>query len=318
MPERAMFRFSFTRRRFSFTRRRLVPVVALAGLLVALAGTPAHAASAPTGIYAGMDNCPLTAPAMKDPTNLQVGCVISVTRGGSVAIGTTTVPLTSPITLQFGAYWPASAPVLTFPDGSSANVYNTVAPLHAPELSADPLQVPIPGIANIIPGVTSVFAQVELVGPITSFVPLAVGESTPAFVMPVRLHLLNALLGLTCYVGSASHPLTLRPTTGTTSPPPPNQPISGDPGVIGVDPDPNGFQSVVASFTGATLVDNTVSAPGATGCGLFDTLDLLVNSAFGVPSASGHNTVTFSQTNTSLAIDGTIQDLSAALRASAQ
>jgi len=271
------------------------------------------AASAAGGAYTGMDTCPLRGAALRDPSNLQVGCVVSVTNGGSVTIGATTVPLASPITLRFGVYWPASAPVLTFPDGSTANVYTTVPPTDGRTLTAAPLQVDIPGIANVIPGVTSVFAQVETAGPITAFVPLATGENTPAFVLPIKLHLLNLLFGPTCYVGSDAHPILLSPTTGTTSPPPPASPVTGDPGVIGVQADPNGYQAVVASFAGATLVDNSAAVPSATGCGL---LNPLINLSFGLPSAAGHNAVVFSSTNTSLAIDSTITDLSNAIAAS--
>jgi len=99
-------------------KRRLCAVLA-AGLLVAFSAAPAGAATAkPTGIYAGMGDCPLSSPVLADPGNQQVGCVVSVTRGGSVTIGSTTVALTQPITLQFGVYWPASAPTVEFPDGT--------------------------------------------------------------------------------------------------------------------------------------------------------------------------------------------------------
>jgi len=300
------------------TARRLAragAVVALAAAVVVTA--PTGATAAPGGIYTGMGNCPLSNSALKNPTNLQVGCVFSKTNSGSVKIGTTVVPLTSPIILQFGVFWPASAPTVDFPDGSSANIYTVVPAANGRTLTTSPLQVPIPGIANIIPGVTSVFAQVELAGPITSFVPLATGEDFPVFVMPIKLRLINAILGLNCFLGSNSNPLFLRPTTGTTHPPAPNTPITGDPGTIDVVPDPHGFQAVVASFTDASLVDNSFGVPGATGCGLFGSLNGLVNTAFGLSQAgTGHNAAILSDTDTSLAIDPSITDLTAALAAS--
>jgi len=278
---------------------------------------PAPAHAAPAGIYAGMGNCPLSSTAMRNPTNLQVGCVVAKTTGGSFTIGTTSVPLTAPINLQFGVYWPAAAPVVDFPDGSSANIYTVVPAANGKTLTTAPIQVPIPGIANIIPGVTSIFAQVELAGPITAFVPLATGEPYPVFVMPIRLRLINALLGLTCTLGSTANPLILRPTTGTTSPPPPNAPIPGDPGTIDFAADPNGFSAAVLSFTGARLVDNAFAAPGATGCGLLGSLNGLVNLAFGLAQAGpGHNTAILSGVGTSLAVDSSISDLKAALAAS--
>ncbi|MER7004897.1 hypothetical protein ABT297_17890 [Dactylosporangium sp. NPDC000555] len=301
-------------------KRRLSGAVALmtAGVLAAF-GSPAGAAAAkPTGIYAGMGDCPLSSPVLADPGNQQVGCVISVTRGGSVTIGSTTIALTEPITLQFGVYWPAGSPTVEFPDGTVANVFSTVPPANGRTLTSSPLQVPIPGLANFLPGVTSVFAQVELAGPVTEFVPLATGEPYAVFRLPIKLHLFNALFGLHCYIGSNSRPIVLAPTTGTTSPPPPNGPITGDPGVIDLASDPNGFGAFVVSFTGATLVDNSVSVPVADGCGIAGSLDWVINTVFGLPAAAGHNTVVFSRTNTSLAVDSSLADLKQAIAASAR
>ncbi|WIM94306.1 hypothetical protein ACTOB_006323 [Actinoplanes oblitus] len=289
-------------------------LVAVAAIL-ALTATPAQAA--PGGAYAGLDHCPLSSPTMKDPTNLQVGCVYSVTKGGSVTIGSNVVPLASPITIQFGVYWPAGGPVREFPDGTVANVYSTVPAANGKTLVAKPLQVSIPGIVNIIPGVTSVFAQVELAGPITEFVPLATGENTPVFRLPIKLHLYNALFGTRCYIGSESSPIIFSPTTGTTSPPAPNKPVTGDPGTLNVVPDPNGFQTLGVGFTGATLVDNAYAVPKANGCGLIPgSLDGLINLAFGLPSAAGKNAVVFADNDTTFALSPSLDDLTEALAAS--
>ncbi|AEV86611.1 hypothetical protein ACWT_5594 [Actinoplanes sp. SE50] len=298
------------------TASRLTFILAMIAASVATVALTPGAARAAT--YSGMENCPLSAPAMKDPSNLQVGCVYSVTHGGSVTIGSTTVALNNPITLQFGVYWPASAPTRTFPDGSEANVYSTVPAAGGRTLVAKPLQVAIPGIANIIPGVTSVFAQVELAGPITGFVPLATGEDTPVFVMPIKLHLYNALFGARCYIGSDTDPIRFSPTTGTTSPPAPNKPATGDAGTISIDPDPNGFQTLGVGFTGATLVDNAYAVPKASGCGLIPgSLDPLIDLAFGpLPSAAGRNAVVFSGNDTSFAVSPSLDDLTRALAAS--
>ena len=47
--------------------------LAFSSLAVTALGSPAHAARATHagGIYTGMDNCPLSSPAMKNPTNLR-------------------------------------------------------------------------------------------------------------------------------------------------------------------------------------------------------------------------------------------------------
>ena len=229
-------------------------------LAVAVAG-PVSAATAPTGIYSGMGTCPLASATMQDPNNGAVGCVVAVVNGGSFTIGGTvvTIPASSPITAKFGVYWPNNGPTATFPDGSSSEIFSTVAPTDWKELSSAPIEVPIPGLANFWPGVTSAFAQVELAGPITDFAPLADGENFPLFKLPIKLHLQNALLGPNCFVGSNSAPIVLEPTSGTTAPPAPNKPISGDPGTIGIQGDPNGFGSTVVGFTGASLVDNSLA-----------------------------------------------------------
>ncbi|WP_220140293.1 hypothetical protein [Kitasatospora acidiphila] len=299
------------------TRRRLAAVVAgLSAALLAATVTPAEAAT-PGGIYSGMGNCPISAPAMQDPSNLQVGCVVAVTNAGSFTIGSTTVPLTSPIKLQFGAYWDKSAPQVNFPDGSTANQYTTVAPTGAPLMTAQAAQITIPGIINFLPGITSIFAQVEPAGPITNFTPLATGESYPVFKMPIKLHLSNLLFGDDCYIGSNSSPIVLSPTTGTTAPPAPATPMTGNPGTLALNSDPNGYSAFEASFTNAELVDNTFSVPGASGCGLGGSLDWIIDLAMGLPAGAGKGSVTFDQTDTSLALDTSVSDLSSALNASA-
>ncbi|MFF7637856.1 hypothetical protein ACFZB9_32620 [Kitasatospora sp. NPDC008050] len=306
--------------RTALSAKRLLPALAAVASAVLLAtAAPAQAApaTAPGGPYTGMGNCPVGSPGLSDPTNLQVGCVVSVTNTGSFTIGSTTVPLTSPITLQFGVYWGKSAPVVTFPDGSKANQYATVAPTGTQLLTAQPAQITIPGIINFLPGVTSVFAQVELAGPVTDFTPLAAGENYPVFKLPVKLHLFNAFFGDDCYIGSDSSPIVLRPTTGTTAPPAPAQPMTGSPGTIALKGDPNGHHALIASFTGAKLVDNTFSVPGASGCGLGGILDPIIDWTMGIPSGAGQGSVSFQQTNTSLALDGSLSDLTGALNASA-
>ncbi|MBW6437163.1 hypothetical protein KZ829_25800 [Actinoplanes hulinensis] len=296
---------------------RLTSVLASIAATVLVLGVGSPVRADPGGAYTGLGACPLTAAAMKDPANLQVGCVHSVTNGGSITIGSTTVAFEDPITVQFGIYWPASAPVREFPDGSAANVYSTVPAARGRTLIAEPLEVTLPGIANLIPGVTSVFAQVELAGPITEFVPLAAGSNTPVFTLPVKLRLRNALFGGHCYIGSQTAPIRFQPTTGTTSPPAPNGPVTGDPGTLHIVPDPNGFQTLGAGFTGATLVDNAYAVPKANGCGLIPgTLDAIINLAFGLPSAAGKNAVVFGANDTALAISPSLDDLTQALAAS--
>jgi hypothetical protein len=301
--------------------RKPAAAVGAGALLLALATAgPAGAASAsgtaPTGPYSGMGTCPLSSSQLQDPDNQEVGCVVATIGGGSMTIGGVTVPLTSAITAKFGIYWPLAGQSVTFPDGDTASIFDTVTPTDNQELTAAPLDVPIPGLTNYVPGVTSAIVQVQLAAPIAAFTPLADGENYTMFDLPLKFHLMNLFLGSNCYIGSATDPVVLQPTTGTTAPPAPNTPISGDPGTIALNSDPNGHADFIVGFSGATLVDNTFSVPGASGCGIGGSLDWLVDLLFGLGSAAGHNSASLTGVSTSLAVDSSISDLTAAIQAS--
>jgi hypothetical protein len=136
-------------------------------------------------------------------------------------------------------------------------------------------------------GLAGVTATAELVGnPAISRTNLLFQEGV-ALSLPVRIHLSNTFLGSECYIGSKGSPVTFQLTTGTTSPPKPNSPITGAVGELEFRDE---FQFVI--ITHNKLVDNAFSVPAATGCG--GILSLLVNPAvnlkLGLPSGSGHNT----------------------------
>lgn len=100
-------------------------------------------------------------------------------------------------------------------------------------------------------------------------------------VLPADVLVSNPLLGPSCTIGSAATPITLNLTDGTTSPPPPNRPITGALGTF------TSHSNGVIAITGAKLVDNAFAVPGAHGCGLFGVLDPILDLATGVPSAAG-------------------------------
>ncbi|HEV2790468.1 MAG TPA: hypothetical protein VGV69_04130 [Solirubrobacterales bacterium] len=108
--------------------------------------------------------------------------------------------------------------------------------------------------------------------------------------LPVKVHLINPVLGNNCYVGSNSNPINLNLTIGTTSPPPPNTPISGSPPEFGFEP-----VREIVEFNNIKYVDNSFAAPGASGCvlTLFGFIPIsingLVNSQSGLPSPAGTN-----------------------------
>jgi hypothetical protein len=111
--------------------------------------------------------------------------------------------------------------------------------------------------------------------------------NTPGF-LSQKIRAVNVAFGRSCFIGSKRHPVVLDPTFGTTSPPPPNQPISGHVDDIqGI-----GHELVIIG----TVVDNAFAAPAAQGCGPKGSLSHLVNMVGGLPAAAGTNTAVFQVT----------------------
>jgi PKD repeat protein len=117
-------------------------------------------------------------------------------------------------------------------------------------------------------------ARIQPTGPATGNLNPLTGAATLNVSLRVKLEgsPSGISLGSSCFIG----PLALNVTTGTTSPPPPNTPISGVP----YDP---------ANGTG-TLVNNSFSVPGASGCGPLGLANGPINDQLGLPSAAGRNT----------------------------
>jgi hypothetical protein len=117
-----------------------------------------------------------------------------------------------------------------------------------------------------------------------------VGRRGTGLVLIARIHLLNPFLGPNCYIGSAGSPVTIRLTTGPTSPPPPNTSISGRHALLVSNTDGS-----IVHLQGGIYVDNAFPVPGATGCGTSGTGGLLngaIDQKVGLPSAAGHNSIT--------------------------
>jgi hypothetical protein len=275
-------------------RMSLRPVVAAAVSVGALAITSSALAAAPTGDFAPFKYCPYQNAAVQT-------CIKSTITSGQFTLGNATVPITSstPIVLQGG---------FTF-DGATTwyNAANGGA-----TLSNTPLKVPggLIGLVSTggwsgvlidlfnaaVASVNDVYATAELAGPVQfDFLNYLIGTG-PALTLPLKVHLTNPFLGSSCYIGSSSNPVTVRLTLGTTSPPPPNTPISGAQGT----PVTNS-NGTYLKYVGQKLVDNAFSAPAASNCG-FLFLDKLiitagVNLKEGLPSAAGKNTAIMQGTN---------------------
>ena len=271
----------------------------LAGALLLAMLIPASSASAALeGEYARFKTCPLSNPEVN-------ACIYAESTAGSFTTGAKTVPLKNPVILKGGVHSTT---------GNALGELTFIAPTDGVTLSktAQPVPGGLTGIVapswwpqflrdlfneTINNGFTGVTATVELTGPAPS-VKLSIlntltGSGT-ALGMPVKIKLSNPFLGSSCYIGSSSNPVQLNLITGTTSPPPPNSPISGNPGTI--EPIDGGN---ILALKGNRLVDNSYAAPGANGCGgLFSFLiDPFVNSIVGVPSPAGTNTAILEGTN---------------------
>jgi hypothetical protein len=266
-------------------KRLLLSFAVLAAMLVP-ASSALGAVHHPTGEYKQFAYCPLENP------NL-ASCLYSESSAGFFTLGKKTVPLKTPVILQGGldnnfTVQPYLIPaeegqtLPPVPQPVPGGLLGIQAPSWWPQLLKDLFN------ETINNGFTGVTATVVLASPNVVVKPLAILErSEPALVMKTKIKLSNPFLGNNCYIGSAINPVVLSFTTGTTSPPPPNTPISGDPGTVSANE-----AGTIGTFSGGRLVDNAFAAPGANGCGgLFSFLvDPFVNSIVGVPSPAGTNT----------------------------
>jgi hypothetical protein len=269
-------------------KRLLLATAALAALLVP--ATPASAAPFhPTGEYAQFNYCPLGRTTLR-------ACFRSETKAGVLTIGKKATPIKSPVILQGGLEYESLAenmPLIAAQDGNTlvktpqpvpGGLAGIVAPSWWPSILRDLFN------ETINNGFTGVTATMELAAPASSVIVNPFNLFTgagPNLTMPVKVKLSNPFLGNNCYIGSNSNPITLKLTSGTTSPPPPNVPISGTPGAVSQN---SAFTIITVS--GNKIVDNAFAAPGANGCGgiLFSWLvDPFVNSIVGVPSPAGTN-----------------------------
>lgn len=247
----------------------LVATAVTALVAIGLLAAPAFAATPAKG-YEQFAGCPSAAENPKVTT-----CIRSVIGSGHFQMGSKDVPITSPITLSGGT------------DGQLQNFSaNSKGGL-------TPAKQKVPGGVIGLTGLTwlaeflgsealTLYAVTELAGAPSGF-PFALK-------LPIRVHLINSALGNNCYVGSFAAPIVLNLTTGTTSPPPPNKPITGKNPTLG-----GNEELGILELKNGSFVDNSFAAPGANGCvlTLFGFIPIsingLVNSQSGLPAAAGTN-----------------------------
>jgi len=272
------------------TRVLLTALVAVALASLGLAGS---ASAKLTGEFTKFEFCPYKTAGVDR-------CINSQTTGGEVILGTKKVPIEKPVTLQGGYTEQAES-------GTEIGFSKFIAATNGITLSKAPQNVP-GGLLGIVPpeksptlvkllsafffenALTGVNSTLELAKPASeiriSENHLAEAEGV-ALKLPIMVHLENPFLGKSCFVGSSSSPILWNLTTGVTSPPKPNEPITGTAGEVEFL---EGAR--ILKLKNAVLVDNAWSAPAASGCGgiLAFLVNPIINGQIGLPSAAGKNT----------------------------
>jgi len=126
------------------------------------------------------------------------------------------------------------------------------------------------------------YASAQSAGQITNF-------QLTTWTQPLKFHLINPLLGPNCYVGSDDNPVLVNPSINKGSLVQEN------------DPNPqNHPDTSVLVIKSAVATDTTFTAPGVTGCGPGGTaniaIDEAIDTAAGLPSISGSNSITLDGT----------------------
>jgi hypothetical protein len=263
------------------------------------------ALAAPKGEYAVFYDCPLS--------NAEVhGCIVGKTESGEFIIGTkkTKVPIEKPITLQGGFEEEVEAefrmPFVEAADGNTLSKTPQPVPggligmVNCKEISNPSLRELCETIEKSKLNAVAATTELALPAPPASLSSIFLSEASlenpilyeafgiPALGLPVKVKLENSLLGNECYIGSSTEPIVLKLTTGTTKPPSPNTPITGNIGEFS-----SRAEGGILVIKNNSLVDNVFAVPAAKGCGgkAFESvIDPLIDAKLGLPSPSGNNT----------------------------
>lgn len=254
----------------SATLARIVAVGTTALAALALLA-PAAQAEVPPPPFERFAGCP--SPAEEGTLELEF-CLRSVVTGGHLQSGKKDVPIKNPITLT-GA---VTAPFEHFSFNSEGGLSKTKQEVPGGVIGITGLD----WLVNFLNAEgLKLYAVTELAG-----APSNLGFNS--ITLPIKVHLVNPVLGNNCYIGSSSNPITLNLTTGTTEPPPPNEPITGKEATFKEEGE-------VAYLENGVYVDNSFAVPAASGCKLTllgflpISLDSLVNFQAGLPAAAGTN-----------------------------
>jgi hypothetical protein len=202
--------------------------------------------------------------------------------------GKITVDLKTPITLQGGGV----------SDGE--NQFAFAAPVGAPVITPSPQPtIPLTKAVNTallspseltrytyfskIVKENKTTATVEEAGPVNQLVvnlSNLLSEEGAAFTFPVKVHLSNPFVGENCYVGSNEHPIIVKFTDGIV-----NEELRGSEGEF------SELSHFIVWIQENKLASFPFEVPGVEGCGVDGGADAAIDSAIGLPSASGNVSV---------------------------
>jgi hypothetical protein len=287
-------------------RRTLIVMVALAPPLVSLGVVAFASAESPPGAFAVFSQCPRFAPGVNF-------CMYGKLESGGERIGNGGLAIVNPITFQGGYERNEEKEPVT---------ERFVGAIDGETISRTPQPIP-GGLSSLIDcteiqgrrfpdrvlrrackaaldssSSTGVNATTELAGPVGDIGISSdnlINEEGVALSLPVKIHLENPFLGRDCYIGSNRSPITLNLTDGATSPPLPNEPISGELGHA----DQLTFEGFnYIEITNNVQVDNSFAVPAVSGCGgpFSSVMDPIIDAKLGLPSPAGYNTIIHSGT----------------------
>lgn len=255
--------------------RQLAAMIAVLAGLAALLAPAAQASEEPASGFGQFAGCPSNEelPALGLEFEM-VFCLRSVVTGGHLQSGKKDVPIKNPLTLIGGT------------NGAFGEFsYNSKGGLSKTKEEVPGGVIGITGLEWLVNFLNAealkLYAVTELAGEPSNF-------SFSSVTLPIKVHLVNPVLGNNCYLGSNANPIVLNLTTGTTEPPSPNEPISGEEPTLSEE-------NEIAYLKNGVFVDNSFAVPGASGCtlALLGFLPVSLNSAVnlqaGLPSPAGTN-----------------------------
>jgi hypothetical protein len=186
------------------------------------------------------------------------GCLYAPVEGGYLTLGKTVVRIAEPMVLQAGFLkeTEGTLPLVGTLDGETLTKVGQALP---GGLFGKPLD-----------------AVTELAAPASS---ILLSEEVLALVLPVKVRLVNPLLGAECSIGSNSHPIELNLTSETSGR------LTGNPGeMTSIE------KGRIAVLSGVSLVSSGFSVPTAGGCGS-TVVDEAVDAKLGLPLSTSTTAV---------------------------